>query len=135
MNDNSATDPPLLTHLRRQMAECLSLEEVKILCFDLAIPFDELPGAALSPKITSLLRVVGRDGRWPDLLAALSHAYPATIWPTAAELEAVAITDPHFADEPDQPGVTARAARARLAQEIVHLFKGRGGGDVTAAGR
>jgi hypothetical protein len=80
MNDSSFTNLSPLTQLRRQMADCLSLAELQLLCFDLGINYDELPGAALSPKITGLLRVVGRDGRWSDLITTLSHTYRHTTW-------------------------------------------------------
>jgi hypothetical protein len=114
------------------MAACLNLAEMQTLCFDLDVNFDELPGQALSPKITGLLRLIGRDDRWPDLVAILSHAYPKMEWPAVVELEQAAVTATELDDEPDQPGVMAQGPGATAVGPGAVCVGGNVGGSIHA---
>jgi hypothetical protein len=62
-----------LTRLRRFMIEFFSLEELRTLCFDLGIDFDELSGEGRSAKVRELLLWSGRHRRLAHLLDASSR--------------------------------------------------------------
>ena len=66
--------------LRLQIAESFSLEEIKILCLDLSLRYDELPGDFLSAKITALLIAIYRLDQLPTLHKYLTANRPNTNW-------------------------------------------------------
>ena len=55
--------------LRQWAEERFSIEDLKVLCFDLGIEYENLPGETKSLKIVSLLTFAERKGRLPDLIA------------------------------------------------------------------
>ena len=71
----------LQRELRKQIAHNFDTEEIKTLCFDLNLPFDELPGDRLSSKITALLIAVYRMGKLELLHDILSEERPTVEWP------------------------------------------------------
>lgn len=52
-----------LIKLRQLMADAFSLDELRTLCFDLQVKFDELPHPGLTPKIRSLIQLVIENDR------------------------------------------------------------------------
>ena len=70
-----------------------NLEELRTLCLDLRIPFEELGGQGLRGVARELLFYMRRRDRLPELLAALRAERPTVAWPTADELEATLAPD------------------------------------------
>ena len=58
-----------LAELRQWAEERLSIEDLKVLCFDLGIEYENLQGETKSLKIVSLLTFAERKGGLPDLIA------------------------------------------------------------------
>jgi formylglycine-generating enzyme required for sulfatase activity len=65
-----------LTQLHRFMVEHYSLEDLRTLCFDLSVNYDDLVGEALSGKARELILRLGRERRIKELLAHLQEARP-----------------------------------------------------------
>jgi len=57
-----------LIRLRQLMVDTFSLDEIRTLCFDLHLNFDELPHPGLTPKIRSLIQLMIENGRFPHPL-------------------------------------------------------------------
>jgi formylglycine-generating enzyme required for sulfatase activity len=65
-----------LTRLHRFIVENFSLDELRTLCFDLKVNYDDLAGEALSGKARELIFRLERKHRLDDLLAHLQEARP-----------------------------------------------------------
>jgi hypothetical protein len=65
-----------LAHLRQFIVHHYSLEEVRTLCFDLGINYDELSGEGVGAKVRELLLQMGRQRRLDQLLTRLRQAHP-----------------------------------------------------------
>lgn len=89
---NDAPSP--LVQLRQQIVTHFSLEELRTLCFDLRVNFDELPGQGLTPKVRDLLQIMWRNGRIETLLTAVTQIRPTASWPDLAALQADSLVDP-----------------------------------------
>lgn len=63
-----------------QMVESFSMDEIRQICFDLAVNFDELPGERLSAKCRELYLLVERRGDLPKLIAVCQAARPGDNW-------------------------------------------------------
>ena len=63
-----------------------NLEELRTLCFELGIPFDELGGQGLRGVARELLLYVQHRDQLPELLAALTVERPSVAWPDATGL-------------------------------------------------
>ena len=72
--------------LLQSLARSFTLDELRSLCFELNIPYEDLGGEGLSGKARELLLWAERHGRLPELLAALRRARPAADWPDVASL-------------------------------------------------
>ena len=62
--------------LRQWVEERFGIEDLKVLCFDLGIEYENLPGETKSLKIVSLLTFAERKGRLPDLIAKFHQERP-----------------------------------------------------------
>ena len=60
-------NPPII-ELRRFLSSSFNLEEIKTLCFDLGMDFDDLPGDSKTTKVVSLLQKLHKEGRKSELL-------------------------------------------------------------------
>ena len=56
LSDPSHASP--MEQFRQQMASSFSLEELRTLCFDLDVNFDELPHPGLTSKIRDLIQLM-----------------------------------------------------------------------------
>jgi tetratricopeptide (TPR) repeat protein len=74
MDKNTATSG--LSRLRRFAVTRYDLEELKTLCFDLGVNFDDLPGDGLSAKARELVLYMGRNQELERLLEALKSSRP-----------------------------------------------------------
>ena len=66
--------------LRQLIAGHFNQEELRTLVFDLDLNWDELAGETLSTRIISLIEMVERNGRLPNLLTELRQRHPAVTW-------------------------------------------------------
>jgi tetratricopeptide (TPR) repeat protein len=74
-----------LSQLHRFIADRFDLEELRTLCFDLGVNYDELGGEGLSAKARELLAYLDRRDRIPDLTAASKRLRPDISWPELHE--------------------------------------------------
>jgi len=76
---SASTPPNLLTDLREQvLARCGTEEELRTLCADLSVNYDDLPVQGRANKACELVAWLGRRGRLPDLEALLARPRPRT---------------------------------------------------------
>ncbi|MCI0575509.1 MAG: aminoglycoside phosphotransferase family protein [Chloroflexi bacterium] len=76
----SATKPYDRIILRQMMASHFSLEEMRTLCYDLDIDFDDLPGSGKEGKIRELITYCERRGRVENLVDACREKRPHVNW-------------------------------------------------------
>ncbi len=69
-----------LAQLRQNLIECYNDEELRTLCFDLGVDYDNLPGRAKADKARELLSDVDHRGRIPDLIKLCSMQRPNVPW-------------------------------------------------------
>jgi hypothetical protein len=62
----------LYTSLERHFSD----DELRALCFDLSVPYDDLPGRTRPAKITALIEHLDRRGRLPDLIHHVAYHRP-----------------------------------------------------------
>jgi hypothetical protein len=67
------------------MALHFNMEEVRTLCLELGITYDELGGEGLRGRIREMLLHAHRHSRLPALLAALRRERPAVAWPASID--------------------------------------------------
>jgi hypothetical protein len=113
-----------LTALRRGIAETFNTEELKNLCADLGVNYDNLGGEGLEAKARELITYLQHRGRLADLVAYCISARPHYTWPqalgsgsTPAQSNARAVSGDRLtilflAADP------SNAARLRLGQEL-----------------
>ena len=101
--------------LRILITQSFDLEEIKSICFDLTIPYDELPGDRLSTKINALLIAVHRLNQLPTLHQILTEERPDTLWPSLDDLLAFNWAD--LTNATPLPPVIEN----RIEQQINHL--------------
>jgi V8-like Glu-specific endopeptidase len=56
-------------------------EELKTLCLELGVNYDDLPGSGRSNKARELITYLARRGRLPELRTAVIAARPTAVWP------------------------------------------------------
>jgi len=69
-----------LALLRRNIESYFNLEELKTLCFDLGVNYDNLAGETLSGKSRELVNYCQRHNLLPDLLALCQESRPEVDW-------------------------------------------------------
>lgn len=62
--------------LRRSMVESFSLAELRLVCSDLDIEYENVPGDTRETKVNELIEYVRRRGRVQDLVAVVQEARP-----------------------------------------------------------
>jgi hypothetical protein len=75
-----ANSDRLLTRLRQILATRFDLGELRTLCFDLGIDYDDLPGEGKANKARELVACLDRHGRIPELLRAGEQLRPDISW-------------------------------------------------------
>jgi hypothetical protein len=73
-----------LVQLRRNMARRMSDAELRDLCFDLQVEYEDLAGEGKSDKVRELLSFLVRRQRIPQLIVVGSQLRPDIPWPNAA---------------------------------------------------
>lgn len=62
----------IYTSLERHFSD----DELRALCFDLGVPYDDLPGRTRPGKISALIEHLDRRGRLPDLIHHVAYHRP-----------------------------------------------------------
>ena len=75
--------------LRLQITDTFNLDEIKLLCLDLSLRYDDLPGDTLSLKVGALLIATYRLSQLSTLHAYLVRNRPNTEWLPLDQLEAL----------------------------------------------
>lgn len=65
---------------REELNDVLNEQELRTLCFDLAIDYESLPGNSKDVKIRELIALFQRNGRLPELISRLEAVRPKTNW-------------------------------------------------------
>jgi hypothetical protein len=68
-------------NLRQLIIQYFNEEEIRLLCFDLNIPYDVLPGREIRVKVMELIQHAERHNRLDDLLRILEEERPNVDWP------------------------------------------------------
>ena len=68
------------SEFRRLISQHFDIEELKILCFDLDIDYDNLPGERKDRKVAELIDHLRSHKRIPDLVDALTNIRPPIHW-------------------------------------------------------
>ena len=72
---------------RKQITDLFSLEEIKIISFDLSIPFDDIPGDHLSSKVNALLVSLYKLEKLEEFHKIIIEERPKASWPSLDELQ------------------------------------------------
>jgi hypothetical protein len=71
--------PKPLAQLRQNLTDRLDLEELRTLCFDLQVNYDDLAGQRLSSKARELVKHLSNSGRLAELVDYLSKKHPLVL--------------------------------------------------------
>ena len=71
--------PKPLAQLRQNLTDRLDLEELRTLCFDLQVNYDDLAGQSLSGKARELVKHLSSNGRLAELVDYLSRKHPLVL--------------------------------------------------------
>ena len=87
VHDTTGSQAAELNHLHQLMREAFNLEELRELCLDLAIDYEDLgEGMGKSDRILALIYSVVHQGRQQDLLQALVQRRAHVKWPSPLTL-------------------------------------------------
>lgn len=75
----------LLVQIRNLITDTFDREEIRSLCFELGIKYDDLRGETLFTRIESLISRMNREGRLDDLLNFCAYKRPKIDWPNFSE--------------------------------------------------
>ena len=76
----------LIVHLHRLLVTHYDVEELRTLCFQLGIAYDDLPGTTKSGRARELLLFLQRRQRLPELVDRGKRERPEIPWPDLADL-------------------------------------------------
>lgn len=79
-NSNNESPGNKRGELRRKISSSFSLNEVKAICFDLYIPYQDLEGITLETKVISLIEYCERREMVGNLIDKLKHERPNIPW-------------------------------------------------------
>lgn len=74
-------DRQKLTQLRKLLIQHFSLDELRVLCFDLGLEYEDLPGDTLSTKMHALIEHLQRRNTLFKLLEEVAEQRPTVAWP------------------------------------------------------
>jgi hypothetical protein len=86
-----------MSDLRHFLTSQFSRGELKDLCFDLDIDYENLPGEAKGDKARELIKYAGRHGRLPELITAIQQ-----LRPNAPHLDQENMSEEPIANDQDQ---------------------------------
>lgn len=76
------SDRQKLTQLRKLLIQHFSLDELRVLCFDLGLEYEDLPGDTRTTKIHGLIEYLQRRGELYPLLNEVIDHRPNVTWPS-----------------------------------------------------
>ncbi|MCB8982042.1 MAG: hypothetical protein H6657_31950 [Ardenticatenaceae bacterium] len=74
-----------LTQLGTLLKLSFSLDDIRTLCLELGIDYDDVSGEGKPAKLRELLLIMGRQNRLPELVAAAQNERPYITWPDVPE--------------------------------------------------
>jgi hypothetical protein len=109
LNQEAGTPTGRLAQLRQNLAEYFGDSELRDVCFDLGVSYDDLGGESKADKARELVAHLDRRGRLEELVALCSRLRPLVSWGNALARtdQAPAISD--RAHERERPGDTISA--------------------------
>ncbi len=78
---NAGPNRQKLTQLRKLLIKHFSLDELRVLCFDLGLEYEDLPGSTRTTKMHGLIEYLQRRGELPRLFAEIHVQRPDGAWP------------------------------------------------------
>ena len=116
--DDVAPNPnlPQLIRLRKLLVDGFGADDLKTLCFDLGVDYDDLPGTVRSTKVVELLTYLDRRRRLPDLVQVGRDERPDIAWDTITLVTAPPPPEPSQPQAPP-PAPTSQGARLALTFE------------------
>ncbi|MCI0575684.1 MAG: WD40 repeat domain-containing protein [Chloroflexi bacterium] len=84
MNDNGVTQAGIETQVRQLLVTHFDLEELKTLCLDTGVDYEELGGEGKTAKVRELIAALQRRDRLDTLMAAAARLRPQVGWPGPA---------------------------------------------------
>jgi hypothetical protein len=76
----STSDHTYLAWLRQQIEQLFSKDELRTLCFDLGVDYDNLEGKGKAGKTRELVLYMNRQRRLGELVAACERLRPGLDW-------------------------------------------------------
>ncbi|KAA3664293.1 MAG: hypothetical protein DWQ04_06535 [Chloroflexi bacterium] len=73
------------TQLRKLLIHHFNIAELRVLCFDLGVDYEELEGTTKTTKMQDLILYLERRGELPLLIDAVREARPGVNWPDLSE--------------------------------------------------
>ncbi len=91
--------------LRQMIVEYFSEAELRELCFDLEVPYEDLPGPSKSEKVIDLISYMERRGRLVEMVVMCQQSRPHVDWPefTTDQPPAAAPMSPAMVTPPGNP--------------------------------
>lgn len=80
-------ETPALGPLRQQITSLFNLDEIRVLCLDLGMNYDDLSGSTISTKAASMIAYADRRGQLDQLMVALQRERPSANWPLPNTLQ------------------------------------------------
>jgi hypothetical protein len=80
--------------LRQKLADHFSQDELRILCFDLDVDYEELKGEGKTNKAMELVAYLKRRGRIGELVTTCSELRPNVTWPKAPATSSTSLQAP-----------------------------------------
>jgi hypothetical protein len=77
---SSVTLPPTLALMRDKLVQHFDKRELNILCFDLGLAYDDLPGETRTELAQALVEYCHRHNRLPDLIVRCQSERPQIEW-------------------------------------------------------
>ncbi|MCW5852275.1 MAG: hypothetical protein KIT87_19535 [Anaerolineae bacterium] len=107
---------PQLIRLRKLLVDGFGADDLKTLCFDLGVDYDDLPGTVRSTKVVELLTYLDRRRRLPDLVQVGRDERPDIAWDTITLVTAPLPPEPSQ-PQPSPPAPASQGARLALTFE------------------
>jgi len=76
------TQQEVLVRLRQNLAKHFSEEEIRTLCFDMGVDYENLPAIGKENKAREFIVYLERCGRLPELVENCRELRPSSSWPT-----------------------------------------------------
>lgn len=96
---NPANSTSKIKAFRKSLSSSFNEQEIRALCFDLGVDYEDLPGQIKTEKIIELIKLLSRLGRWNDLIDHCHQLRPNQDWSIYREIE-LENNQIHLIDQP-----------------------------------